>query len=110
MCRSAFHLRPEERATRTGKHSMETRGAGASSAPQRVHRRAIRQPMRPAELVVDVRIGGQAEGMEQSGGEIGGGHRAVRRLGGMTIARAVNLAAANAGAGQRDGENAAPMI
>src|SRR5438876_4681064 len=65
-------------------------------APQRIDGPTFRQPVRPAELVGDLALGRHAEGMEQGGGEVGGGDGTVGGLGGMAVARAVDLAAADA--------------
>src|SRR5262245_35734538 len=66
--------------------------------------------MRPTELVHDLALGLDAERVEESGGEVGGGDGAVGWLAGVAIGGAVDLAAANACAGQGDGEDAAPVI
>src|SRR5262245_40450408 len=79
-------------------------------APERFDGPSVGEPMRPAELIGDFAGGLDAQAVEESGGEIGGGDGAVGGFSGMTIGGAVDLAAANAAAGKGDGEDATPVI
>src|SRR5205814_64355 len=92
------------RSLQTGRRFVE------GLAPQRLDGAAVGEAVRPAELVGDLALGRHAEGMEQSGGEVGGGDGPIGGLGSVAVTGAVDLAAANAGAGQRDREDPAPMI
>src|SRR5262245_36303995 len=79
-------------------------------APKWLDGLSIREPVGPAELVDDLGVGCDAEGVEESGGEVGGGDGAVEGFGGVAATGAVDLAAANAGAGQGDREDPAPVV
>jgi hypothetical protein len=53
--------------------------------PELLNRPSIREPVGPAELVDDLGVGRDAEGVEESGGEVGGGDRAVGGFGGVAV-------------------------